>query len=111
MPKAYFTFAEQIFHSEAISIVPQERISLKKAPLVRCFFCGRGRRGKMPSCGARKSLFSLSLGDFCCLVATFADRDNITEQLKATDQMEWVRRMNAARAAATEIVNSELIYR
>ena len=45
------------------------------------------------------------------LVATLADRDNITEQLKATDQMEWVRRMNAARAAATEIVNYELIYR
>ena len=45
------------------------------------------------------------------LVAKLADRDNITEQLKATDQMEWVRRMNAARAAATEIVNSELIYR
>ena len=45
------------------------------------------------------------------LVATLADRDNITEQLKATDQMEWVRRMNAAREAATEIVNSELIYR
>ena len=45
------------------------------------------------------------------LVAQLADRDNITEQLKATDQMEWVRRMNAARAAATEIVNSELIYR
>ncbi len=45
------------------------------------------------------------------LIAQLADRDNITEQLKATDQMEWVRRMNAARAAATEIVNSELIYR
>ena len=45
------------------------------------------------------------------LVATLADRDNITEQLKAADQMEWVRRMNAARSAATEIVNSELIYR
>ena len=48
---------------------------------------------------------------FRCLVATLADRDNITEQLKATDQIEWVRRMNAARAVATEIVNSELIYR
>ena len=45
------------------------------------------------------------------LIAQLADRDNITEQLKATDQMEWVRRMNAARAAATEIVNNELIYR
>ena len=48
---------------------------------------------------------------FCRLIAQLADRDNITEQLKATDQMEWVRRMNAARAAATEIVNNELIYR
>ena len=45
------------------------------------------------------------------LVAKLADRDNISEQLKATDQIEWVRRMNAARATATEIVNSELIYR
>ena len=45
------------------------------------------------------------------LIAQLADRDNITEKLKATDQMEWVRRMNAARAAATEIVNYELIYR
>ena len=31
MPQAYFTFAKQIFHREAISLVPQERISLKKA--------------------------------------------------------------------------------
>ena len=31
MPQAYFTFAEQIFHVEDISLVPQERISLKKA--------------------------------------------------------------------------------
>ena len=48
---------------------------------------------------------------FSQLVNQLADRDGITETLKATDQMEWVRRMNAARAAATEIVNSELIYR
>ncbi|MBO2527617.1 MAG: TnpV protein, partial [Clostridiales bacterium] len=34
----------------------------------------------------------------------------ITEALKATDQMEWVRRMNAVRAQAVEIVNKELIY-
>ena len=32
------------------------------------------------------------------------------EKLKAADQMEWVRRMNAVRAQATEIVNNELIY-
>ena len=31
MPQAYFTFAKQIFHIEDISLVPEERISLKKA--------------------------------------------------------------------------------
>ena len=30
MPQAYFTFAKQIFHIEDISLVPEERISLKK---------------------------------------------------------------------------------
>ena len=44
------------------------------------------------------------------LVKQLAEKEAITEQLKATDQMEWVRRMNAARAQATEIVNSKLIY-
>ena len=44
------------------------------------------------------------------LVKQFAEKGAITEQLKATDQMEWVRRMNAVRARAVEIVNNELIY-
>ncbi|MGN0557587.1 MAG: TnpV protein [Acutalibacteraceae bacterium] len=47
---------------------------------------------------------------FSQLVNQFAERDGITEALKAADQMEWVRRMNAVRAQATEIVNKELIY-
>ena len=47
---------------------------------------------------------------FSQLVKQFAERDGITETLKATDQMEWVRRMNAIREQATEIVNNELIY-
>ena len=37
-------------------------------------------------------------------------RNGITEQLKATDQMKWVRRMNAVRHEAAEIVAKELIY-
>ena len=48
---------------------------------------------------------------FSQLVKQFAEKDGITETLKASDQMEWVRRMNAIRAQATEIVNNELIYR
>ena len=39
-----------------------------------------------------------------------ARREGITEALKATDQMEWVRRMNCIQARAEEIVLSELVY-
>ena len=37
-------------------------------------------------------------------------RNGVTEQLKAADQMKWVRRMNAVRHEAAEIVAKELIY-
>lgn len=47
---------------------------------------------------------------FSQLVKQLAERDGITEMLKAADQMEWVRRMNIVRAKATEIVNKELIF-
>ena len=47
---------------------------------------------------------------FSRLVKELAEKDGITEHLKAADQMLWVRRMNAAREMATEIVNNELIY-
>ena len=39
-----------------------------------------------------------------------ASAEGVTEELKATDQMEWVRRMNNIRNRAEEIVNKELIY-
>ena len=48
-------------------------------------------------------------GMFRRLVKQLAEKEGITEQLKAADQMEWVRRMNVVRAQATEIVDSELI--
>ena len=44
------------------------------------------------------------------LVKQLADRDGVTEQLKANDQMEWVRRMNAVRVQSAEIVNKKIIY-
>ena len=34
----------------------------------------------------------------------------ITEELKAENQMEWVRQMNACKAQAEEVVKAELIY-
>ena len=44
------------------------------------------------------------------LVKQMADREDITEQLKAEDQMEWVRQMNNIRIRTNEIVLRELIY-
>ena len=44
------------------------------------------------------------------LVKQMAEREGVTEQLKATNQMEWVGRMNNIRQRAIEIVNSELSY-
>ena len=46
---------------------------------------------------------------FLRLAKQMADAEGITEKLKASDQMEWVRRMNSVRSRATEIVNSDLI--
>ena len=37
--------------------------------------------------------------------------EGITEKLKATDQMEWVRRMNNIKQRVTETINNELIYK
>ena len=44
------------------------------------------------------------------LVKQMAEREGVTEQLKADNQMEWVARMNNIRSRATEIVNTDLIY-
>ena len=48
---------------------------------------------------------------FLRLVDEMAKREGITEQLKAADQMEWVKRMNNIQNRATEIVNTEIIYK
>lgn len=47
---------------------------------------------------------------FSRLVKQLAEAEGVTEQLKADNQMEWVRRMNNIRNRAMESVNSELIY-
>ena len=47
---------------------------------------------------------------FFRLVKQLAEQEDITEQLKAENQMLWVQRMNNIRSRATEIVNAELIY-
>ncbi len=47
---------------------------------------------------------------FLRLAKQMAEAEGITEKLKASDQMEWVRRMNSIRNRAMEIVNAELIF-
>lgn len=44
------------------------------------------------------------------LTAQMTKAEGVTEQLKADDQMEWVRRMNSIRNRAEEIVCNEIIY-
>lgn len=48
---------------------------------------------------------------FFQLVEQIAQRNGITESLKAIDQMAWVQKMNNIRNAAQEIVYAKLIYR
>ena len=44
------------------------------------------------------------------LTISHAEQNGVTEQLKADNQMEWVRQMNACKAQAEEVVKAELIY-
>ena len=47
---------------------------------------------------------------FLRLVKELAEKEGVTEQLKAVDNMVWVRRMNNIRNRAAEMVNNEFIY-
>ncbi len=44
------------------------------------------------------------------LVKQMAEREGVTEPLKAANSMKWVRKLNSIRNRAVEITNSELIY-
>ena len=47
---------------------------------------------------------------FDTLVKQMAEREGVTEKLKADNQMEWVAQMNNIRSRATEIINHDIIY-
>lgn len=47
---------------------------------------------------------------FLRLVKDLAEKENVTEELKATGMILWVQRMNNIRNRATEIVNLDLIF-
>ena len=47
---------------------------------------------------------------FLRLVKELAEKEGITEQLKAIDQMKWVQKMNNIRERVTESVYSEVVF-
>lgn len=47
---------------------------------------------------------------FSQLVKSLAEKENVTEKLKADNPMLWVRKMNDIRNRAMEVVNSEVIF-
>ncbi len=47
---------------------------------------------------------------FSQLVKSLAEKENVTEKLKAENSMLWVRKMNNIRNRAMEIVNGEVIF-
>ena len=47
---------------------------------------------------------------FLRLIKELAEKENVTEELKADDMLLWVKKINNIRSRATEIVNYEIIY-
>ena len=47
---------------------------------------------------------------FSRLVKEYAEKEGVTEELKAADQMAWVRRMNNICKRVTEVVNAEAVF-
>ena len=47
---------------------------------------------------------------FLRLVKQYAEQEGLTEQMKAENQMEWVRRMNNIRERVNKVVNAEIIF-
>ena len=44
------------------------------------------------------------------LVKQLAEKEGVTEAIKAENQMLWVQKMNSIRSAAMEVVSNDLIY-
>jgi len=47
---------------------------------------------------------------FSRLVKDLAEKEDVTEKLKAENAMLWIQRMNSIRNRAMEVVNADLIY-
>ena len=96
---------------------PELEGELRKFGLMRKFYLENHRRGiysgLLLSGELKKHLLMIqeqAEERVDLLVEQMAKQEGVTEQLKAQDQMLWVRRMNNIRARAEEIVREEIIY-
>ena len=72
------------------------------------FYISRLKSGKLNSYLA--DINEQAENILCRLVKKMAAKENVTEQLKAENQMLWVQLMNNIHNRAMEVVNSEIIY-
>ena len=96
---------------------PEPEGELRKFGLMRKSYLENHRRGiysgLLLSGELKKHLLMIqeqSEERFDLLVEQMAKQEEVTEQLKAQDQMLWVRRMNCNRVRAEEMVREEIIY-
>ncbi len=96
---------------------PEPEGELRKFGLMRKSYLENHRRGiysgLLLSGELKKHLLMIQAQvetRFDLLVEQMAEREGVTEQLKAQEQMLWVRRMNNIRNAAEEIVLKEIVY-
>ena len=47
---------------------------------------------------------------FLLIISQLANREKVTEKLKATESIVWVRKMSSARNQVTEIIKAEVIF-
>ena len=99
------------------NLIPEPEGELRKFGLMRRSYLENHRRGIYSGLllsGKLKEHLLLIQEQaetrFDLLVEQMAKREGVTEQLKAQDQMPWVRKMNSIRARAEEIVVTELVY-
>ena len=57
-----------------------------------------------------QDIYKTATDRYKLLMKQFAEQENITEELKATNQLEWVSKMNSIKNRAEEIIFNELIY-
>lgn len=121
--KSLFEQLGGTYHQEGDYLIPN--LTLPDEPEYQIGKYGRMRRSYLKE--HRKILYNnyvlegtlfkhLSEIDQACnermenIVSAMAKQEDVTEALKAADQMEWVRRMNSIRNRAEEIILTEIVY-